>query len=306
MGSNTATITQLLGQLYEATSGAEWTVLPGELDRLWEGGRDDVVQLSRAIQTESSMRRFGTKQTSSPSVFEIEPFATDGVRSLGSSLKNGAPRLRQTRKTPGAGFDQRTLLAQSVDQAQLAVVVLNTDGEVVEMTRSARTLLSQEDGLVVRANGLRAAVGTEQLTLCALLDEAMRVGDRTAQEESGEGAMLITRRAPRRPLQVVVTPVRAGELSIEMQGAVMVFLCDPEAVPLSRAPVMRRLYGLTPTEGRLADELAAGTELQTAAQHMRLTVHTARFHLKSIFRKTGVNRQNELVRLVLGLPGKAD
>jgi DNA-binding CsgD family transcriptional regulator len=36
---------------------------------------------------------------------------------------------------------------------------------------------------------------------------------------------------------------------------------------------------------------------------MRTTVGTARFHLKTIFRKTGTGRQSDLVRLALGLPG---
>ena len=293
MGSNTATITQLLGQLYEATSF-------GQLDVPWPGEREDVVQLSRAIQTESALRRFGGGRATASSAFDIEP------QERTQTSESLAPHLTQSGRVQGATDSfrsERSMLAQSVDQAQLAVVMLNRKGEVVQMTRSARTLLAEGDGLALRGKALRATVMTEHALFSALLTEAMRVG---ADRCDGDGAMLIARRAPRRPLQIVVTPVRAGELSVEMQGAVMVFLCDPEAVPSSRAPILRRLYGLTPTEGRLADELAAGTELQVAAQRLRLTVHTARFHLKSIFRKMSVNRQNDLVRLVLGLPGTTD
>lgn len=118
--------------------------------------------------------------------------------------------------------------------------------------------------------------------------------------------MLMTRRPPRRPLQVVVTPLRATDLPAALLGSVLVFLCDPEAAPSSRASILRKLYGLSPTESRLVDELTAGVELQLAAKRLRLTVHTARFHLKSIFRKTAVNRQSDLVRLVLGLPGRGE
>jgi DNA-binding CsgD family transcriptional regulator len=56
-------------------------------------------------------------------------------------------------------------------------------------------------------------------------------------------------------------------------------------------------------EGRLADMLAAGKELKSAADHLKMSEQTARTHLKSIFQKTGTNRQTDLVRLILGLPG---
>jgi len=53
----------------------------------------------------------------------------------------------------------------------------------------------------------------------------------------------------------------------------------------------------------VGDLLAAGFELVSAAERLRMSSTTARFHLKSIFRKTGLNRQVDLVRLLLSLPG---
>lgn len=52
----------------------------------------------------------------------------------------------------------------------------------------------------------------------------------------------------------------------------------------------------------MADLLAEGFELNAVAGKMTMTIETARFHLKSVFRKTGVSRQAELMRLVMGLP----
>jgi DNA-binding CsgD family transcriptional regulator len=66
---------------------------------------------------------------------------------------------------------------------------------------------------------------------------------------------------------------------------------------------MRALYGLTPAEARLADLLLEGCEVREAADRLRTTLETARFHLKRVLAKTGTRRQTELMRLMLSLPG---
>jgi DNA-binding CsgD family transcriptional regulator len=102
---------------------------------------------------------------------------------------------------------------------------------------------------------------------------------------------------------VVVTPFGSSEILLDERPAALVFISDPDAKPTSRAVVLRALYGLTPTECRLIDYLVQGHEVASAADLMRITVETARFHLKAIFRKTGTARQSHLIRLVLELPG---
>jgi len=67
---------------------------------------------------------------------------------------------------------------------------------------------------------------------------------------------------------------------------------------------MQQLYGLTPTESRLADLLVEGLDVRDAAGRLRITLETTRFHLKRIFAKTGTRRQTELLRLMLSLPGQ--
>ena len=83
----------------------------------------------------------------------------------------------------------------------------------------------------------------------------------------------------------------------------LVFLSDLSRKPASRAEVLCALYHLTPTESRLADLLLQGTEVRVAADQMRTTLETTRFHLKRVLAKTGTHRQTELIRLMLSLPG---
>ncbi len=117
------------------------------------------------------------------------------------------------------------------------------------------------------------------------------------------GAMLVSRRAPKRPLQVVVSPFRSAEMLLEDRPCAVLLISDPEERPVSRAALLRSLYRLSPMEGRVADLLVAGLDVAGIAEQLAISTETVRFYLKAIFRKTGTGRQSELVKLAMGLPG---
>ena len=58
------------------------------------------------------------------------------------------------------------------------------------------------------------------------------------------------------------------------------------------------MYGLTPTEARLASHLADGGSVQGYAELYGVAVSTVRSQLKPVFAKTGVNRQSALAALI--------
>lgn len=59
------------------------------------------------------------------------------------------------------------------------------------------------------------------------------------------------------------------------------------------------LFGLLPSEARLAKALASGKSLAEAADQMGLTIETVRNYSKKIFAKTGTGGQANLVRSIL-------
>ena len=115
--------------------------------------------------------------------------------------------------------------------------------------------------------------------------------------------MLVSRRPPKRPLQVVVSPFRSAEILLEDRPCAVLLMSDPEDRSVSRAGLLRSLYRLSPMEGRVADLLVTGVSVAGIAEQLAIGTQTVRFYLKSIFRKTGTGRQSDLVRLVMGLPG---
>lgn len=63
-------------------------------------------------------------------------------------------------------------------------------------------------------------------------------------------------------------------------------------------------FGLTPAETRLAAHLLSGGTPATYAAERRLSPHTIRNHLRSIYAKTNTNRQVSLLQLLLRASGK--
>ena len=63
-----------------------------------------------------------------------------------------------------------------------------------------------------------------------------------------------------------------------------------------------QLYGLTPTEARLACSVASGESLESYASARGINVSTARWTMKQALAKTGARRQADLVRILLTGP----
>ncbi|WP_162537208.1 helix-turn-helix transcriptional regulator [Granulicella sp. WH15] len=179
-----------------------------------------------------------------------------------------------------------------------AVLGLDQDGKVIFTSGKAEALVLADDGVRILNRQL------------ALLDSAQNTRIRTAIAEAINGqfavspastSLLVRRRSQAAPLQLTVVPYRSLLPGCSMLAA-LVFIGDPTLRPPSKAAILRALYGLTPSEARLADLLAEGLTLQEAAGRLRLALETVRFHSKRIFAKTGARRQAELMKLMLTLP----
>ena len=93
------------------------------------------------------------------------------------------------------------------------------------------------------------------------------------------------------------TPLCPGGFSVELILPHVVALSTPPAD--APAPHLSQRYGLTPTEVRLALRLSTGASLRDVATELGMSYETARTHLKRIYEKLGVRRQNELVAKIL-------
>jgi DNA-binding CsgD family transcriptional regulator len=191
-------------------------------------------------------------------------------------------------------------LELALDAFDRAVFGLSGKGKILFCNQTGRQLLAETDGLSTKENRLVADRPTQDTELQFLLAEAAAAGTGF----SATGALLIDRRSGKPALRLTLMPFASNLLNHIRELATLVFIDDPAKRPMSRAIALRKLFRLSPAETRLADLLAGGVELAAAAEQLRMTQETARFHLKSIFRKSGLRRQVDLVRLVLSLPSE--
>jgi DNA-binding CsgD family transcriptional regulator len=237
-----------------------------------------------------------------------------------------APHLRQAlwlTRTLRDLQSSNAMLSQSLDEMGIAICMVRHDGAILRSTEGAERLFAAGNGVVLKNGRLKVILAKEQRVLDAMIAGACNTGANRGMNtaikvqakapgnttigswtpESG-GAVLITRKPPLRPLQVVVSPFSPGSLMNDLHAKALIQFSDPSAVPRPRGAILRALYGLTPTEARLADLLLKGLEVHQAADRMRTTLETTRFNLKRILAKTETNRQAELMRLMLSLPGQ--
>ena len=235
------------------------------------------------------------------------------------------PHIRQTlqlSRTLRTLEASNAALSRSLEEMEIAISMVRQDGSILRSTEGAERLLAAGNGIGLQKGRLSAAFDSEQRTLNTLIEGACRTGAghgleytmRTQSKAAGNttvrswtaqsgGAMLITRKPPLRPLQVIVSPFCSGLLMHEPQATALIQFSDPSSIPRSRSSVLRALYALTPTESRLADLLLQGLKVSEAADRMKITLETTRFQLKRVLAKTGAGRQSELMRLMLSLPG---
>lgn len=181
------------------------------------------------------------------------------------------------------------------DSLHLATLLLDEHGHITSMNESAETLLKQHPGMSVKEQRLHLPRSDDQRTLNARLQEIL---GSTATAEYV--ALLIGAPGPR-PLSLLIRRMpRTGPDLRHSGGAAIVYLKDQtQHTASAKTELVAALFGLTPTESRVAVMLAEGESLQQIAAHLGIAELTARTYCKRIFSKTGVSRQADLVRLIL-------
>lgn len=100
-------------------------------------------------------------------------------------------------------------------------------------------------------------------------------------------------------VEMLVTPVQSPVFSGSKTPAAIIYVSGDRRSQADRCEQLVDLFGLLPSEARLAWVLAQATPIADAAHSLGLTIETARNYSKKIYAKTGARGQPELVRIVL-------
>ena len=102
------------------------------------------------------------------------------------------------------------------------------------------------------------------------------------------------------PAIIHLVPI-CGAANDVFQKAMCIMIVTPFAPP--RAPssdLLHGLFDLTPAEARVARAIIVGQTVESFSSSLGVSRETVRAQLKSVFAKTGVQRQAELVALLVG------
>jgi len=189
-------------------------------------------------------------------------------------------------------------LAQLIENRRVGIIQLDRRGRILDANDRARRILLTRDGLRDDAGALVAEHQGENEGLQRQLGAALP----SFGAHGSGGSMKVTRRKSRSPLVLEIHPVReTGTDRRTRPVRTLVLVIDPTARPRVDPDLTSRLLSLTPAESRVAVAVAAGQTSADIAHSLGCAESTVKTHLKRIYRKHGIRKQTELVRLVLSV-----
>jgi len=201
-------------------------------------------------------------------------------------------------RAKGRGPDTLAAGMEALDLLNVGVGVTNGLCQLLFANHTAQQILAARDGLEVTTEGVLSSLKKScSPPLSALIRQ---VAQGTQRGTSGDMVLAVRRPSGKRPLTLLLRSLR--ERSAEKHPtapAVLVFVLDPELPVAATESGLRQLYGFTSTEARLAHLLMEGNALEDCCDQLDIRPSTARMHLGNLFAKTGVQRQGQLISLLL-------
>jgi PAS domain-containing protein len=174
-------------------------------------------------------------------------------------------------------------------------VLIDDTGKVRAVSSSAEAILRAGDGLKLSENRLCATNQSSNAELGQAIDQARRA------LANGTAAKLVRVKRPsgERDLTLIISPDPFPSTPFDrFRCAVHVRITD-FTVTQSSSTLWREVFKFTSAEVRLVHGIMTTDEnLREMADRFGISHSTARVQLASIFAKTGVNSQSQLVRLL--------
>lgn len=208
-----------------------------------------------------------------------------------STAVPGEPRPHSLRLMM-AGFE-------ALDLLNVGLIVTTASGIVLMANRTAEQILEARDGLELTPAGQLRTVPDSGSPLADLLHDALSSSSK-GKSHDPHAVLAVPRSPGKKPLTLLF---RRANRRVSQPGpmapAALLFLLDPESPVEAAESDLRELYGLTSSEARLANLLMEGKTLNECCDQLRIRRSTGRTHLQHLFEKVGVQRQSELVFLLL-------
>jgi PAS domain S-box-containing protein len=191
------------------------------------------------------------------------------------------------------GMVERARFTAALDMLRCAVMLVDARGCILYMNRSAENILNEGSSIRVWDNTVKAvrpAAGQE-------LSAALALAGRTGLVEPNGWTVRLSKEDSL-PVLAHIMPLTPTAFNDELgpQPTAAIFISASEDIR-NNSELIASMFELTPAEMRLLSCLLSGRDRSEASAELRISAATVKTQLSAIFRKTGVNRQSELILL---------
>ena len=221
-----------------------------------------------------------------------------GGRTIGSAtgalLTALAPHLRIALRSYAALERERyrsAVTAQAIERLKMGWLTVDTHCRILDVTQNVEQLF-QWGGVLRRGRYDRLVPASPEIDrqLTALVK---------SYGLTGEGKSQAFRLSQDPWVDMLVTPAHEQGVAGQAKPAALIYVNGDRWSQADRCDQLVDLFGLLPSEARLAWMMAQAISISDAADALGLTIETARNYSKKIYAKTGARGQAELVRIVL-------
>jgi len=187
-----------------------------------------------------------------------------------------------------------------LDHIPIGIIFLESNMCIQQANATARSVLSQRDGLLEQNQRLVASTSNQTVALHNAVKRILGGASRNAGIAPHRSAIKVSRPSARRSFELLATTFpSSNDDGMGREILPVLFIFDPEGKVQPIAEIIMQFYNLTVAETKIAIKLMQGFTLDEIATMLRITKETARKQLQSVFWKTNTNRQSELILLLI-------
>ncbi|MFO1322357.1 MAG: LuxR C-terminal-related transcriptional regulator [Burkholderiales bacterium] len=182
------------------------------------------------------------------------------------------------------------------------VILCDSAGRVLHRNAKAARIVARADGLHVLPGERLAGETTLDTARISQAIEACQRADDSATDPARR-IIQVSRGSSRPPYVLRVSALSRDHpfARLPLGAAIAITLQDPEAASGSLDEPLRLAFAMTRAEARVVNGLLDGLTTQEMAERFGTSVHTVKSQLKSIYAKTDLHRQSDLIRLCMRL-----
>ncbi|MDD5299248.1 MAG: helix-turn-helix transcriptional regulator [Gallionella sp.] len=235
-----------------------------------------------------------------------EAFDDDDKQKLSLILPHISRALGVMLKLRNAEFKLVASYA-ALDRIGTGVLLVGGDRSILFANRAAKNLLADDDGLSLRKLGAGALgrLFSGDVKTQADIDTALSNAIEPMAQAVPHFAQSVRVRRPSGQLPYALqfsSLANNNEFGEDKDAPqAIIFISDPAQEIQVDPELLRKTYGLTPAEIRVAVTLCQEGSIEEVAAKAGVSVSTAKSQLRQVYQKTGVDNRTKLTKLIVSL-----